>query len=136
LVLLWTKSKELVLLSLLANSVKLSRFTLVELRLFSFPAERFPLALELEDVSFKLGIVVVEIEREGRAREVGRLFLLCCCVTALVPVRGRSPPELMGGEAWPWKADMACGFKKGIGGLLGVGLNGLELGRGVLLPEM
>ena len=137
-VFLCTKSKELVLLSLFANSVKLSRFTLVELRLckFSFPTARFPFVLELEEVSFRLGIAVVEIEREGRAREFGRLFLLCCCVTVLVPVRGRSPPELFGGEACPWKADIACWFKNGIGGLLGVGDRGLEFGSGVLLPDI
>ena len=90
-VLLWTKSKELVLLNRFANSVKLSLFTLVELLLFSFPAAKLPFPLELEEVSFKVGIVVAEIEREGRAREFGLLFLLCCCVTVFVPVRGRSP---------------------------------------------
>jgi hypothetical protein len=79
-VLLCTNSKELVELNRFANSVKLSLFTLVELCLFrfSFPVARFPFALELEGMSFTLGIAVVEIEREGRAREFGRLFLLCC----------------------------------------------------------
>lgn len=54
----------------------------------------------------------------------------------LVPVRGRKPPESLAGEACPWNADMACGFRNGIGGLLGVGLNGLLDGSGVLLPDI
>ena len=54
----------------------------------------------------------------------------------LIPVRGRKPPESLGGEACPWNADMACGFRNGIGGLVGVGLNGLLGGSGVLLPDI
>lgn len=70
--LLCTKSNELVELNRFANSVKLNLFTLVELLLFSL---RLPFPLE---ESFRLGIVVVDIEREGKAREFGRLVLDLC----------------------------------------------------------
>lgn len=120
------------LLSLLANSVKLNLFTLVELLRFSFTLP-FPAALEEEEMSFLMGMALVEMEREGRASEWGRGW--GSVVVLLVAIRAwRS--EVVGGEVCPWKADMACGFRNGIDGLLGAGLNGLELGSGVLLPDI
>jgi len=96
LALVWTSNRLLVELNLFANSVKESRLTLVLLLLFSFgsvPAFKLLLLLPLLPL-LRLGIVVVEKEREGRAREFGLLFLWC---EGVVPVRGRRPPSL----EWP-----------------------------------
>lgn len=79
-------------------------------------------------MSFSVGTVAADTDREGSARELGRL-LRC---DAFVPVRGRRPPPL----ELPWSALMAWGFKNGMGGLLIFGDCGRPDGIGVRLPEM
>jgi len=73
--------------------------------------------------------VVADKERDGRAMELGRPSPFR---EDVVPVRGRRPPL----EECPWKADIACEFKKGIGGLRGAGESGLFVGKGVLRPDI
>ena len=67
--------------------------------------------------------MAVDTEREGRANDVGRLFRW----EEPVPVRGLRPP---------WNADIACGFKNGIGGPFTSGESGLEGDKGVRRPDM
>jgi hypothetical protein len=103
-VLLCTNSKLLVELSLFAYSWKLNLFILVELLLFSL---RLLLALGAKEVSFKAGIVVVEMDRNGRAIELGRLALFAWPVAVLVPPRVRKSPESGAGDEYPCSADIA-----------------------------
>ena len=99
-----TSSRLLVELNLFANSENERRLTLVLLLRFNFssvPAWRlFP--------SLRLGTAVVDIEREGKAIEFGRLPPLR---EEVVPVRGRRVFGV------PWKAFIAWEFRNGIGGL-------------------
>jgi len=90
----WTRSRLLVELNRFANSVKLRRLTLVLLLRFrSFasrsPVVKFPLLL-VEFMSFRVGTAAADTEREGRAREFGRLLRF----EEVVPVRGLRPPPL------------------------------------------
>jgi hypothetical protein len=108
LALVCTRSKLLVELSLFANSEKLSRLTLVLLRLFTLASvvcNELPLSL-------KFGTAVVDIEREGKASEFGRLPPFR---EDVVPVRGR---RVVLGGGLPWNAFIAWEFRNGIGGLL------------------
>jgi len=108
LALVWTSSRLLVELNLLANSEKLNLLTLVLLLLLIFAS--VPVCSEL--LSLKLGTAVVEIDLEGSAMELGREPPVR---DEVVPVRGRR--EVGGGL--PWNASIAWVFKNGIGGLLG-----------------
>jgi hypothetical protein len=90
-----TSSRLLVELSLLANSWKLRRLTLVLLLLFSLSDElALRLLPELVPLSLRLGMVTAETERDGRARLLGRLVLFR---DEVVPARGRRPPPDEGG---------------------------------------
>ena len=107
-----TSSRLLVELRRFANSVKLSRLTLVLLLRFTAksPAVRLPL-LVLAVSSSDMGTLFADTERYGSPMELEQL-LRC---EGPVPLRGRRPPPL---EEWLWSADIAWGFKKGIGGLM------------------
>jgi hypothetical protein len=134
--LVWTRSRLLVELRRFENSEKLRRLTLVLLwRCCSLGsrsgAARLLVPLELARSSRRLGIVLTEMEREGSARELGRLRLRC----EGEPVRGRR--SLAMDVEWPWKADMAWGLRNGMGGWLGAGDRGrMGEGRGVLRRAM
>ncbi len=86
---------------------------------FSFRSVPPAFNLLLPLFSLLIGTVAVEIDREGRASELGRCLLVC---DVPFPERGRRPPPF---DEYPWNADIACEFRKGIGGLLGAGDNGL-----------
>lgn len=66
------------------------------------------------------------MDLEGSAIELGRLVLF---LVDVVPARGRRPLPV-DADGPPWKADMACEFKNGIGGLRGGGDNGRDVGVG------
>jgi len=75
---------------------------------------------------------MLEADRGGRASELGRLVLFR---DEVVPARGRRPPPIEGGG--PWKADMACELRNGMGGLRGAGEIGrLDGSMGVRRPDM
>ena len=99
----WTRRRLDVLLKRLAKSVKLRRLTDVLLRLLSLasvlPARRVLLLLSL---SRRVGTAVLDMERDGNARELGRLPLGRGW-DGVVPVRGRRPLD----PEFPWNADMA-----------------------------
>jgi hypothetical protein len=101
-----TSSKLLVELKRFANSEKLNLFTLVLLLLFTLVSVGCKLPLSLA-----LGTAVVDIERDGKAREFGRLPPFR---DEAIPVRGR---RLVPGGRLPCKASIAWEFRNGIGGL-------------------